>query len=71
MKSVSVRAGAADLWHPVGHPLHAQSSQVSLTLLLALGQGNVERLGHNDAAIHVSDCFGGFLRGGETHKPKA
>ena len=55
--------------HP-RHPLNILTRQVGLPVLLSLGERHVERLGHDDAPVHLSDCFRGFLRSGEAHKAK-
>ena len=35
--------------------------ELCLSLLLALVQGHIERLGDKDASIHLSHCFSGLL----------
>ena len=55
--------------HP-RHPLNILARQVGLPVLLSLGERHVERLGHDDAPVHLSNCFRGFLRSGEAHKAK-
>ena len=44
---------------------------MSLPLLLALGQGHVERLRYNDPSVHLCHCLRGLLRGRETDEPKS
>lgn len=54
-----------------GHPLHVLVGEVGLTLLLALGQGHVQRLCGNNTSIHLRHSLGGLLGGREAHKAKA
>ena len=66
------------LLHP-SHPLHPHPShaldvltgQVSLAVLLPLGQGNVQRLGHDDATVHLGDSLGGLLWRRETDESES
>merc|ERR1719318_51587 len=53
------------------HALDVLTGQVCFTVLLPLSQGHVERLGHDNAAIHLSHGLGSFLGGGEAHEPKS
>ena len=56
--------------HP-RHPLDVLAGQVSLPVLLPLGQGNVQRLRHDDPSVHLGDGLGGLLRGGEADEAEA
>merc|ERR1719438_312119 len=63
---------ASHALHPhAGHALDVLGSQVSLAVLLPLGQSHVQRLGDDDAAIHLSDGLGGLLRGREAHESES
>merc|ERR1740128_1410515 len=44
---------------------------MSLTILLTLGQGNIQRLGDNVSAIHLGDSLGCFLRGRKADEAEA
>merc|ERR1719354_773757 len=44
---------------------------MSLTILLTLGQGNIQRLGDNVSAIHLGDSLGSFLRGRKADEAEA
>jgi len=44
---------------------------VSLAVLLPLGQGHVQRLGHDDAAVHLGDRLGGLLGGREADESES
>ena len=54
-----------------GDTLHAQGSQVCLSLLPALGKGHVESLGDDNPPVHLCYGFGSFLRRGEADKAEA
>lgn len=54
-----------------GHPLHVLAGEVSLTLLLPLGQSHVQRFGGDDAAVHFCHGLRGLFRRREAHKPEA
>merc|ERR1719220_3386721 len=45
--------------------------EVSLAVLLPLGQGHVQRLGHDDAAVHLGDRLGGLLGGREADESES
>jgi len=63
---------ASHLLHPhAGHPLDVLGGQVSLPVLLPLGEGNVEGLGNDDPAVHLSHGLGGLFRGGEADEAEA
>ena len=63
---------ASHALHPhAGHTLDVLGSQVSLAVLLPLGQGHVQRLGDDDAAIHLSDGLGGLLWGREANESES
>merc|ERR1719336_1723062 len=58
--------------HPhAGHPLDVLAGQMGLPVLLPLGQSHVQRLGHDDASVHLSHGLGGFLRRREANESKA
>merc|ERR1719339_463025 len=63
---------AAHLLHPhASHPLDVLGSQVSLPVLLSLCEGNIEGLGNDDPAVHLSDGLGRLLGRGEANKTEA
>mmetsp|Transcript_28704 Transcript_28704/g.80238 ORF Transcript_28704/g.80238 Transcript_28704/m.80238 type:complete len:440 (-) Transcript_28704:666-1985(-) len=47
------------------------SLEVGAALLLALGEGDVQRLGAEDLSIHLGDGLVSLLRAGEADEPKA
>ena len=51
--------------------LNVLLSQMGLAILLALGQGHVERFGHNNTSIHLSHGLGGLLGAGKADKSKS
>jgi len=53
------------------HALNILRSEVSLPVLLPLGESHIEGLGNDDTTVHFSDSFGGFLGRGETDESKA
>ena len=58
--------------HPhARHPLDVLAGQVRLPVLLPLGQGDVERFGHNNSTIHLRHRFRRLVGGGETDEAKA
>ena len=60
------------LLHPhAGNSLHVLAGEVRLAVLLPLRKCNIERLGHNDAAVHLSHGLGGFFGAAEANEPKA
>jgi len=44
---------------------------MGLPVLLPLGQSDVQRLGHDDPAVHLGDGLGGLLGGGEADEAEA
>merc|ERR1712128_197898 len=63
---------AAHLLHAHAcHALDVLTGQVCFTVLPSLSKSHVERLGHNDATIHLCHSFGCFLGRGEAHEPKS
>ena len=51
--------------------LHVLRGEVSLPVLLALGQSDIQRLGDDDAAVHFSDGLSGLFRCRETDEAEA
>merc|ERR1719427_1196403 len=63
---------AAHLLHPhTSHPLDVLGSKVSLPVLLSLCEGNIEGLGNDDPAVHLSDGLGRLLGRREANKTEA
>ena len=54
-----------------GDPLHVLCGQVGLAVLLALSQCYVQRLGDDDAAVHLSDGLGGLFRRRKAHETES
>lgn len=50
--------------------LHVLVGEVSLPLLLPLGQSHIEGLGAHDAPVHLCHSFGGLLWRGKADKAK-
>lgn len=53
------------------HSHHVLVDEVSLTLLLPLGESDVYWLGSDDAAVHFSDGFSGVLWRRKANEPEA
>ena len=63
---------AAHLLRPhAGHPLDVLGGEVSLPVLLSLGESNIERLGNDDPSVHLSDGLGCLLRRREANETEA
>merc|ERR1719422_3002198 len=46
-----------------GHTLDVLTGKMGFTVLLSLSKGNIQRLGHDDTTIHLSDSLCGLFRG--------
>ena len=51
--------------------MHSLGIELSLSLLLALVQSDIEGLGDDDATVHLYHSLGGLFWGAETDKAKA
>ena len=50
--------------------MHSLGIELSLSLLLALVQSDIEGLGDDDATVHLRHSLGGLFWGAETDKAK-
>ena len=60
------------LLHPhASDPLHVLAGEVRLPVLLPLGEGHVQWLGHDDAAVHLRHCLRGLFGRRETDEAES